>query len=75
MKRTKLDNIKGAFTAWEIAISYFFGESYPAGESIPDLASQFGRDITDKESLKVVSQWFNWDKITSYLKSDENRTA
>jgi len=45
------------------------GREFPSDESIDEVASQYGRSITDADSLEEVAEWFNWEKITGHLES------
>lgn len=61
------NKIAGAVAAWGFAIQSFIDIDTPGDESIADRAKDYGRYITDQESLDVVSGWFNWDEITKAL--------
>jgi hypothetical protein len=68
--------ILGALTAWRLAIESKLKciQPYPNDESIEDLAKSYGFHITSPHTLNYVSEWFDWDKITTYLKDKHAST-
>ena len=62
--------LSGAWCAYVMAVREFLdGREFPSDESIDEVASQYGRSITDADSLEEVAEWFNWEKITGHLES------
>jgi hypothetical protein len=62
------DELVGAFVAWHLAIEC---ELRFPGQA-PDLkkhALQYGRDVTNPESIDVVAAFFNFDKIEEAIRS------
>lgn len=63
-------DILGAYNAWNLAITEaIHWPKYPSTESIENIAKAYGKRITTEEALEEVSEWFDWDKITEYLRN------
>lgn len=57
-----------AFIAWRLAIEMKIRYPDPT-ESFEGLAKAYGRSITTKEDLELVSKCFNWDAIAEFLEA------
>ena len=45
---------------------------FPCEESIANLADQYAADVADRETMEAVSEWFDWDKIVSFLEAESD---
>ena len=61
------DRLKGAFTAWSLAIQSKLTADNPE-ESYEDLAHQFGKNITTETDLDLVSEFFDWDRLMDIIR-------
>jgi hypothetical protein len=60
--------IEGAFSAWSMAITEKLTRNDPYS-SLLELATAYGKYITDEESLDIVAEIFNWNKVNELIKS------